>query len=106
MVQCYCVQIADDALGVVVPQENFTVGRLDPNPLIAPDVSAAVADATNSVAAKRVPALYRVFLDLFSRNRAQAKSQGADLDSRGGEEVMEPGPTMDSNGREEQAQED
>ena len=104
MVQGYCVQIADDALGFAVPQENFAIGGLDPNALIAPDVSAAIADAANSVATKRVPAFHRVLLDFFSRNRPQAETQGADLDSRAGEEVMEPGPDMDSDHREKQAQ--
>src|SRR5579863_5945402 len=85
-----------------MPKENFAVGGLDANPLVAPDISAAIADAANPVATKRVPAFHRILPDVFPWNRPQAETQGADFHSRAAEEVLEPRPDLNSDHSEQQ----
>src|ERR1700680_4141742 len=43
----HCVQIADNALRLVVSQENFAFGGLDTNALVAPDIRPAIAGAAD-----------------------------------------------------------
>src|SRR5579863_6184839 len=64
----YRIQIADDATGFTVSQENFAVSGLDPNPLVAPHIGSAIADAANPVATKWVPAFHLILPDVFPRN--------------------------------------
>src|SRR5580704_11361541 len=74
------VQIMNNAFWIVVAEENFAVGHLDANSLIAPHVGATIADATDAVAAGDAPTVGRVFLDVADRDSAQVKTQRANLD--------------------------
>src|SRR5208337_4186659 len=70
----HCVQITDNALGFAVSKEHLAVRCLDANALIAPDISAPIADAANPIATKRVPTFHLVALDVIARNRSQSES--------------------------------
>src|SRR5271170_107059 len=60
--------------------------------LVAPDISSCLADATNAVAADEGPRLDRIAHDRLPRNRAQAESEHANLNSVAQEAVLKAAP--------------
>src|ERR1035437_8844235 len=97
------VQIAHDAFGIAVSQKNLAVQSLDVDNLVAPHVGSHVADAANAVATQRVPGFSAIALDLLPWYRAQAKTEGANLDAVAEKTVLESAPGSGDSCKSDQA---
>src|SRR6185295_16117614 len=86
------VQVLHDSFRLTMAKEYFSVGEHEPDSGVSPNIGAALSNAANAVAAHRIPGRNRICLDVFERNRAQAKAQRADLDSMAGEAIVKAAP--------------
>src|SRR5678815_4636232 len=68
------VQVLHNPFRLTMAEEYFSVGEHEPDSGVSPNIGAALSNAANAVAAHRIPGRNRICLDVFERNRAQAKA--------------------------------
>src|SRR5260370_19157611 len=95
------IQVVDDPLRIAVSKKNLPVEQLDSNSAVPPNVGLAIAYATNSNSAQRIPALNLVAFDLQKRNRLEAETQSSNLHSVTAEVVMKSVPDHGERGNHE-----